>query len=98
MTEHDLTASPPSGQQWLLRKGNHEVTVVEIGGGLRAYTIGGEAVLDGFAEDRMCSGGRGTTLAPWPNRLRDGHYRFDGADLQLPLSEPAHHNIPVRAF
>jgi aldose 1-epimerase len=76
----------------LLRKGSHEVTVVEIGGGLRAYSISGEHVLDGFAEDRMCTGGRGTTLAPWPNRLRDGHYRFGGVDLQLPLSEPAKHN------
>lgn len=92
MTEDDKTTPAPSGRQWLLRNGSHEVTVVEIGGGLRSYTVNGQAVLDGFAEDAMCSGGRGTTLAPWPNRLRDGHYRFDSKDQQLPLSEVAHHN------
>jgi aldose 1-epimerase len=26
---------------------------------------------------------------PWPNRIRDGRYRWDGRDLQLPLTEPA---------
>jgi aldose 1-epimerase len=31
-------------------------------------------------------------LAPWPNRLGDGRYSFDGRELQLPLSEPEHHN------
>jgi aldose 1-epimerase len=92
VTEDDTTAPPPSGQQWLLRKGTHEVTVVEIGGGLRTYAVAGRPVLDGFARDAMCSAGRGTTLAPWPNRLRDGRYRFDGEDHQLPLSEVAHHN------
>ena len=29
---------------------------------------------------------------PWPNRLRDGRYTFDGEDYQLALSEPARGN------
>lgn len=82
----------PSGQQWLLRKGSQRATVVEVGGGLRDYTIAGDPVLDGYDVDVMCSGARGTTLAPWPNRLRDGKYRFDEADQQLALSEPKTHN------
>ena len=28
------------------------------------------------------------TLAPWPNRIADGRYRFNAEDLQLPLTEP----------
>lgn len=82
----------PSGQQWLLRKGSHAATVVEIGGGLRDYTIDGEHVLNGFDLESMCSGARGTTLAPWPNRLRDGRYEFRGQEHQLPLSEPSSSN------
>lgn len=31
-------------------------------------------------------------LAPWPNRIRDGRYRFDGVDYQLPLTDPATYN------
>ena len=34
----------------------------------------------------------GQILAPWPNRIRDGHYTFEGSAYQLPLTEPARHN------
>ncbi len=30
----------------------------------------------------------GVVLVPWPNRIRDGKYSFDGEDLQLAISEP----------
>ncbi len=39
-----------------------------------------------------CSGARGHHLIPWPNRLRDGRYEFDGVSHQLPLTEPGKHN------
>jgi aldose 1-epimerase len=29
---------------------------------------------------------------PWPNRVGDGRFEWDGAVLQTPLSEPEHHN------
>lgn len=31
----------------------------------------------------------GAVLVPWPNRIRDGRYRFNDADYHLPLTEPA---------
>jgi aldose 1-epimerase len=31
-------------------------------------------------------------LAPWPNRIEDGSYEFDGKRMQLPLTEPEHGN------
>ena len=46
-------------------------------------------MLDGYAVDQVCSGGRGQPLIPWPNRLKDGAYEFGGATHQLPLTEPA---------
>jgi aldose 1-epimerase len=60
---------------------------VEVGGALRRYEVNGVELLDGYGEDEMCSGARGQPLIPWPNRLRDGRYEFDGATQQLPLSE-----------
>jgi aldose 1-epimerase len=30
-------------------------------------------------------------LAPWPNRIRDGRYTFDGVEHQLALTEPDRH-------
>ena len=31
-------------------------------------------------------------LIPWPNRLQDGRYEFEGRTHQLPLTEPEHSN------
>jgi aldose 1-epimerase len=40
----------------------------------------------------MSSSGRGQALIPWPNRLQDGSYEFDGRRHQLALNEPEHRN------
>ena len=79
----------PSGEQWVLRNGRQEATVVEVGGGLRTYTVDGVDILAGYAEDEVCTSGRGQVLAPWPNRIRDGRYSFDGRDQQLAITEVA---------
>ncbi len=34
----------------------------------------------------------GLILAPWPNRIRNGHFIFDGIDHQLEITEPAFDN------
>ena len=75
----------PAGQQFELAAGAHRVVVVEVGGGIREW----DGVLLGYAEDEMCSSGRGQVLAPWPNRLAGGRYEWDGRELQLPVNEPA---------
>ena len=31
---------------------------------------------------------RGTPLLPWPNRVRDGRWRWNGQDLQLEVQSP----------
>jgi aldose 1-epimerase len=86
------THPAPSGQQWTISSGAHEAVLVEVGGGLRAYQVGGVDVVDGYAENELCPSGAGQQLMPWPNRIRDGRYHFDGAERQLSLSEPARHN------
>ena len=35
----------------------------------------------------MSSSGRGQVLVPWPNRIEDGSYEFDGAHQELPIDE-----------
>jgi aldose 1-epimerase len=82
----------PSGLQVSLRRDGHHAVVVEVSGGVRSYEVDGRRLLDGYAEEEMCSGGRGQLLVPWPNRLRDGRYEFDGESYEVPLSEPAKMN------
>jgi aldose 1-epimerase len=90
-TAAQLTRAP-SGTQWTISSAGHEAIVVEVGGGMRGYWADGVAVVDGFAEDEMCPGCAGQVLTPWPNRIRDGQYTFDGHAQQLSLSEPDRHN------
>jgi aldose 1-epimerase len=78
----------PSGEQVELAHGAHRAVVVEVGAGLREYTVDGVPVVDGYPESEMSSGGRGQTLIPWPNRIAGGAYEFDGTAQQLPLTEP----------
>ena len=77
----------PSGEQIEIESGDQRAVLVEVGGGLRAYEAGGRAVLDGYASEKRCTSGRGQVLTPWPNRLQDGSYEFDGRRHQLPVNE-----------
>jgi aldose 1-epimerase len=79
----------PSGAQVEISHADQHVVVVEVGGGLRTYSVAGRAVLDGYGADEMCHSGRGQVLIPWPNRLQDGSYEFDGRLHQAPIDDPA---------
>jgi len=83
---------PPSGEQFEISSGEHRATIVEVGGGIRRYEVGGRPVLDSFPIDEMCDGAHGAPLIPWPNRLADGRYSFDGEDFQVSLTEPEKDN------
>src|SRR6266403_2715980 len=82
----------PSSKQITIVAKDQQAVVTEVGGGLRSYSVGGRELLDGYGRDEMSSSGRGQVLIPWPNRLQDGSYEFDGRRHQLPLNEPEHRN------
>lgn len=83
----------PSGTQFEITAGENQVRIVEVGGGIRSFLAGGRPVLDGYDVDERCTGARGLPLIPWPNRLADGAYTFDGTDHQVPLTEPDKHPL-----
>jgi aldose 1-epimerase len=82
----------PSGEQFAISAGDQRATIVELGGGLREYEVDGRPVIEPYPADAMRDGAHGAPLIPWPNRLGDGRYTFDGTDYQVPLSEPEKHN------
>jgi aldose 1-epimerase len=82
----------PSGEQYEIAFAEQRAVAVEVGGGLRAYSADGQDVIDGYGADEMAKGGRGQLLIPWPNRVQDGSYEFEGRRHQLPLTEPEHSN------
>ena len=82
----------PTGEQYEIGAGGRAAVVTEVGATLRSYAVEGRDVVRGFGAEDVISGGRGQQLLPWPNRIRDGRYTFEGRTLQLSLSEPARHN------
>ena len=79
---------PVSGTQVPLRSGRYAAGIASIGASLRSLTADGRDLVVPFAEDAVRPLYRGVVLVPWPNRVVDGRYAFDGAAQQLPLTEP----------
>jgi len=82
----------PSGTSWTISGGGYEATVVSVGGGLRGCVYDGRELLLGYGETEQCHAAMGQLLIPWPNRIADGRYTFEGTERQLALTEPARHN------
>lgn len=83
-----MAAGPRSGRQLRLAAHGYEAVIASVGATLRALTHESRDLVVPFDADEVRPGYRGATLAPWPNRIVDGRYRFDGVAHQLPLTEP----------
>ena len=75
-----------------IEAGDQKAAVDTLGGGLRSYVAGGRELLDGYPDGEAATSGRGQVLIPWPNRIEDGVYEFDGRQQQLALDELAARN------
>jgi len=81
-----------TGEQWEIAHGAQRAVITEVGATLRAYSVDGRPIVAGFGADEWSHGGRGQVLAPWPNRLGDGRYRFGETEAQAALDEPERNN------
>ncbi|WGW13322.1 aldose 1-epimerase family protein [Saxibacter everestensis] len=80
---------PPSGEQFEIGFGDYRAVITAIGASLRLLQHKGRDLVVPFAVSELRPAHRGAVMVPWPNRIVDGHYEFDGKSFQLPLSEPA---------
>lgn len=81
-----------SGRQLRISANGYEAIIATVGASLRVLTHNGRDLIVPFEADELRPSSRGATLAPWPNRIADGQYTFQGTTHQLPLSEPARGN------
>jgi aldose 1-epimerase len=80
---------PVTGSQYELAAGPYRATVTGLGAGLRELSRDGTPLIHGYDPDVLPPAAAGQLLAPWPNRIDQGRYAFDRAELQLAISEPA---------
>jgi aldose 1-epimerase len=78
-----------SGARHEITAGGYRAAVADVGAGLAGLWFDGVAITVDYPPEALPPKSAGAVLLPWPNRIRDGKYSFDGVDYQLPLSEPA---------
>lgn len=74
--------------EFSLKAGGYEAVVTEHAAALRVLRFDGRDLVVPFPEGGPIPDYRGIIAAPWPNRIADGRYTFDGVTHQLPLNEP----------
>jgi len=67
--------------------GRISATVTEVGAGIRRLSIDGVDLVPPYDADVQRPAASGIVLVPWPNRVRDGLWRLDGAPQQLDITE-----------
>lgn len=83
---------PLSGTRIDLVHGEYRASIASVGASLRSLSYEGRDLVVPFDVDQVRPSFRGATLAPWPNRIVDGRYTFEGVEQQVPLTEPARGN------
>lgn len=94
-------AGEGTGSELILKAGEYEAHINHVGASLRSLTFQGHPLTDTYSLDVGGSsddstGGipfcAGIVLAPWPNRVRDGEFTYQGESHRLELTEPERAN------
>ncbi|MFZ1382465.1 MAG: aldose-1-epimerase [Scrofimicrobium sp.] len=72
-----------------IKSGGYEAVVVNEGAGLAALTHDGRDLILSYDLDERPAGFNGKVLIPWPNRIKDAVYRFNGHEYTVEMTEPA---------
>ncbi|PWH06944.1 galactose mutarotase [Brachybacterium endophyticum] len=72
--------------------GPYVAEVSEVGATLEGLTVDGRDLLLRSPDEGPMLFYRGAIVAPWPNRIGDGLYTWDGEELQVPITEVERHN------
>lgn len=78
------------GEVLTLIAGDTRAEVISVGAHLRRFEVRGRSVIVPFGAS-LPWGAHGAVLAPWPNRIEDGSYTWEGETHVLPITEAARH-------
>jgi len=84
--------APLSGSALTITAAGYTADIASVGASLRTLRYEGRDLVVPFDADQVRPVFRGAVLAPWPNRVVDGVYSFDGAEHELALTEPKRHH------
>ena len=84
--------TPPTGTQHVLTRGGARAVITEVAASLREFTVDGVDITQPYDEFSTPPFGDGIVLMPWPNRVADGVWTYQGERMQLDLTEPGRGN------
>lgn len=88
-----MTTTPaPTGEQFVITRGDARAVITEVAAALRQYSVGGVDITEPYAEESVPPFANGIVLMPWPNRIEDGLWHLDGEPMQVDITEPERHN------
>ncbi|WP_431218622.1 aldose 1-epimerase family protein [Leifsonia xyli] len=83
---------PATGEQYELDFGDLSATIVQVGAGIRSLRFAESDLTEPYPAGEQPPSACGIVLVPWPNRVADGRWEYDGEARQLDLTEPAKRN------
>ncbi|WP_245953416.1 aldose 1-epimerase family protein [Arthrobacter silvisoli] len=75
--------------EYRIRSGEYSAVITARAAALRELRHGERDIVVPFPAGGPIPDYRGIIAAPWPNRIADGQYTFDGVEYHVPINEPA---------
>lgn len=86
-----MTSPASIGHVLRISAHGYSAEITTVGAHLRSLTYHGRDLIVPFG-DELPWGAHGAVLTPWPNRIEDGTYSWEGQKHSLPISEPERNN------
>jgi len=80
------------GPQYLLENDGVRLEVAALAAALRSLSVDGVQLTEPYGRETVAPMGCGMVLAPWPNRVRDAVWQWEGETQLLDVTEPKLHN------
>lgn len=79
--------TPRTGNQYSIHYGDYSAVICELGAKIRRFDYQGKEIFARSASTILTPTCNGYVLAPWPNRIENGEYDFNGKHYCAPVNE-----------
>ena len=79
--------TPRTRNQYSIHYGDYSAVICELGAKIRRFDYQGKEIFCPFGVNDLTPTCNGYVLAPWPNRIENGEYDFNGKHYCAPVNE-----------
>ena len=82
-----MSTRSASGREIVLESGDYRARIVTVGAGLAGLSLAGHDLVIPHSVEEIPAGHLGKMLLPWPNRIADSTYEWNGARYEVDRTE-----------